>query len=259
MSRGKLDKATGNKIGTELPDVIEIRKATLLFLPDFISMGFPPGSKIPVAAVCLQDVTSTLEEVRHALFEALAYLLWYRERNEPPNDRLAIFFGVFYADDAALRLYAAGEHLANAIICMLEISSASLTKYRKTGKADRGSQQSVVGKFLKAEMPTHPITKAISVLIDSPAWLPTINYRNKWVHSKPPIIDGTGISYERRNRLQVSATSIGISFGGGDAPQYSVDELIAFIRPAAIRFTETVTAVVQYYIELLEEKQQRHW
>src|SRR5829696_9109463 len=101
MSRGKLDRATGDTIGSQLPDVITVRKASLQLQPDFISFGFPPESKIPIAAVCLQDVTSTLQEVRHALFEALAYILWYREREDPPNEHLALFFGRFYADDAS--------------------------------------------------------------------------------------------------------------------------------------------------------------
>lgn len=260
MSRGKLDKATGNKIGAELPNVTDIRKATLHLLPDFISMGFPPGSRIPIAAVCLQDVTSTLQEVRHALFEALAYILWYRERKNPPNEHLAIFFGRFYVDDAALRLYAAGEHLAEAIVCMLEISSADLKKYRKTGRPDDlGSKQSALGKYLMAELPDHPVTKAISALVASKEWLPTIKYRDVWVHSKPPIIDGTGISYERRNRLQVSATTIGISFGGGDAPQYTVDELIALVRPAGILFTTAATAVTDYYIDFLNNTHKTEW
>ncbi len=223
MSRGKLDKEAGNKIGADLPNVTEIRKQTLHLQPDFISIGFHPGSRIPIAAVCLQDVTATLQEVRHALFEALAYILWYREIADPPNEHLAIFFGRFYVDDAALRLYAAGEHLAEAIVCMLEIESRDLKKYRKTGRHDDlGSKQSALGKYLLAELPNHPITKAVSELISSKEWLPTIRYRDVWVHSKPPIIDGTGISYERRNRLQVSATTIGVSFGGGDAPQYTV-------------------------------------
>jgi hypothetical protein len=258
MSRGKLDKSTGDKIGSELPDVTEIRKATLQLQPDFISMEFPPGSRIPIAAVCLQDVTATLQEVRHALFEALAYILWYRERNEPPNHHLAIFYGRFYVDDAALRLYAAGEHLADAIVCMLEIDKESLRKYRKTGRPDdQGSQQSTVGKFLQAEMPTHQITKAISVLIASKEWLPTIHYRDIWVHKKPPIIEGTGISYERRNRLKVSEKSVWVTFGGGDTPEYTVDQLIGLVRPAAIHLTEAVTTVVEYYIRLLNENQKR--
>lgn len=254
MSRGKLDKLTGNRIASELPDVIEIRKATLQLQPDFISLQYPPGSRIPIASVCLQDVTSTLEEVRHALFEALAYILWYRERNDPPNDHLAVFFGRFYLDDAALRLYAAGEHLAEAIVCMLEIDKDGLRKYRKTGRPDDlGSQQSALGKFLKAEMSAHPITKAISELINSTEWLPTIKYRDVWVHRKPPIVEGMGISYERRNRLKVSDTGVWVSLGGGDAPEYTVDQLIALVRPAALQFTQTATQVIEYYIRMVNE------
>lgn len=254
MSRGKLDKVTGNRIAAELPDIIELRKTTLRLQPDFISFSYPPESRIPIAAVCLQDVTSTLQEVRHALFEALAYILWYRERTEPPNNHLAVFYGRFYVDDVALRLYAAGEHLAEAIVCMLEIDRERLRKYRKTGRPDnQGSQQSAVGKFLQAEMPAHPITKAVSVLIASKEWLPTIKYRDIWVHSKPPIIEGMGISYERRNRLHVSDSGVWVSFGGGDAPEYTLDQLIALVRPAAIQFTDAVSAVVEYYIRLLLE------
>ena len=254
MSRGKLDKETGNKIGASLPYVNEVRKATLYFQPDFISMRFPPGSTIPIAAVCLQDVTSILQEVRHALFEAHAYMLWYRERSEPRNDHAAIFFGRFYADDAALRLYAASEHLSEAIVCMLEISKEDLRRYRKTRRTDDyGSQQSAVGKFLKAELAGHQITKAVSKLISSSEWLPTITYRDIWVHKKPPIIEGSGIDYERRNRLLVSDRSIGVTFGGGDPAQYTIDELIELIRQASFHFTETVKSVVQYYSQLLTD------
>src|SRR5215218_1723998 len=134
MSRGKLDKVTARTIESQLPNVKDVRKAALQLQPDFISFGFPPGSTIPIAAVCLHDVTATLQEVRHALFQSLAYILWYREREDPPDEHKAVFFGRFYVDDAALRLYAAGEHLAEAIVCMLEISSSALNDYRKSGK-----------------------------------------------------------------------------------------------------------------------------
>src|SRR2546422_912961 len=124
MSRGKLDKETSARVEKELPNVLDVRTASLNLQPDLISMGFPPGSTVPVATVCLQDATSALEEARYALLEALAHIVWYSEKCEPPNETLAVFFGKFYADDAALRMYAAGEHLANAIINMLEIKKA---------------------------------------------------------------------------------------------------------------------------------------
>ena len=260
MSRGKLDKETAARVESGLPNLTEIRKATLSLQPDFISMGFPPGSTIPIAAVCLQDVTSTLQEVRYALFESLAHLVWYLEKSEPTNEHLAVFFGRFYADDAALRLYAAGEHLAKAITCSLGISNPDLKKHRKTGRRDdQGSEQSAVGKYLKAERFDHPITKTIVKLIDHDEWLQTINYRNEWVHSKPPIVEGQGIEYERRNRLKVSATHIGVSFGGGDAPKYKVDEVLGFIKPALSSFTQALIEIVEYYVEFLNKNQQREW
>ena len=53
MSRGKLDKETAEMIGRQLPDVESVRKASLAFNSNRISIGFPVGSSIPIAAVCL--------------------------------------------------------------------------------------------------------------------------------------------------------------------------------------------------------------
>jgi hypothetical protein len=224
-------------------------------------MGFPPGSTIPIATACLQDATSALEEARYALLEALAHILWHREKRERPNEGEAVFFGKFYADDAALRIYAAGEHLAHAIESMLEIKK-EVHDFKKLKLAKRKnvvSKQAIVGNYLIKNYPDHEITKTIRKLKESAEWKKTRKYRDDWVHSKPPIIKGMGIGYERRNRLQVSANSIGISVGGGDEPQYSVDELLSFIKAASFHLTEAVTTVVQEYVKLLNEKQQKAW
>lgn len=227
MSRGKLDKETSARVEKQLPNVGEVRTASLYLQPDSISMGFPTGSTIPIASVCLQDATSALEEARYALFEALAHIAWHRERCEPPDETGAVFFGKFYADDAALRVYAAAEHLANAIVSMLQIEK-KVGDFKKQMLAKRKSvlsKQAIVGNYLVANHPTHAITKAILRLKESEEWKKTRKYRDDWVHGKPPIISGMGIEYERRNRLIVSAGSISVSVGGGDEPQYSVEDL----------------------------------
>src|SRR5262249_46292543 len=162
--------------------------------------------------------TSTLQEVRYALFECLAHLWCYRDNRDPPSEALAVFFGRFYVDDAALRLYAAGEHLANAIVSMLEIDANDLKRF-KTG--NESSQQPTVGRYLIAERAGDPVTDAIIKLIARTKWLEAMNYRNEWVHSKPPILNETGIEFERRNRLQTWPGAVGISVGGGDEPKYS--------------------------------------
>ena len=259
MSRGKLDKETAARVEKELPDVLDVRTASLRLQPDFISRGFPPGSDIPIAAVCLQDATSMLEEARYALLESLAHIVWHREKRETPNESDAVFFGKFYADDAALRIYAAGEHLANAIVNILEIKKEvrEFKKQKLVKKKSVVSKQAIVGNYLIENNPSHEITKAILKLKESDEWKKTRKYRDDWVHSKPPIVKGMGIEYERRNRLKVTATSIGISFGGGDEPQYTVDDLLGVIKPALFLFTEAVTEIVEYYVDFLNKNQKR--
>jgi hypothetical protein len=68
-----------------------------------------------------------------------------------------------------------------------------------------------------------------------------------------------GIEYERRNRLIVTANSIGITIGGGDAPQYSVDNLLGFMKPALFLLTEAVTEVVEFYVDFLNKNQKKVW
>lgn len=188
-------------------------------------------------------------------------MVWHREKCEPPDERGAVFFGKFYADDAALRIYAAGEHLANAIVNMLEINK-QVREFKKTKLAKRKnvlSQQAIVGNYLIEHEPDHEVTKAILKLKDSDDWKKTRKYRDDWVHGKPPIIEGMGIDYERRNRLIVTANTIGISGGGGDAFQYSVNDLLGFMKPALFLLTETVTEIVEYYNEFLKQNHKTPW
>lgn len=252
MSREKIDNETAARIEEQLPNVNDLRTQALGFRPETICLSFPAKSTIPIAAVCLQDVTSTLQEVRYALMEVFAHLICYREKAKPSNEPLAVFFGRFFIDDAALRLYAAGEHLAEAIIAMLEIAKEDLNPFRKGGGESVGSTQRLVGKFLLKTKPDHEISKAIQQLIDTEEWSTTINYRNAWVHSKPPIVKGLGVQYERRNRLVVTDTYVGVNVGGGDEPEYSIDKLLGYVLPATFAFVKTTDVVIGCYDGLLK-------
>src|SRR5205085_1405973 len=146
--------------------------------PGFIPMHFPPESSVPVAAVCLHDAKRTVEEARYAFHEVLAHRKWYLEKRETPNEDAAAFFSRFYLDDTALRLYSAGEHLANAIVYMMGITKQDLEPYQK---GNRISLQVVVGHYLIKEHPAHSVTRAVLRLVNSAEWIKTVNYRNDWV------------------------------------------------------------------------------
>jgi hypothetical protein len=257
MSRGTLDGTDLKRISQETPDLSELEGRVLSLTPDFISMTFPPDSDVPIASVCFSDASNTLHEARYALFEVFAHQIWYLEKKDPPNEMAAAFFGHFYTDDAALRLYSAGEHLANGIIMMLKITDEELKPYKQKGK--RISQQSIVGNYLRKEKTNHPITKAVIGLADSKEWQATMTYRNKWVHKQPPTVEGLGIVFRRRVRWEPSPTGKvhTLHVGGGDKPEYSAEDLVGFIKPAMFKFKDTFTSVVEFYKELLKDAGKR--
>ena len=248
MSRGLLGKKLLKEIANQLPDIRQLNLDILSYGPELVSFRFPPDSTIPVASVCLHDAFHMLADARHAFHEILAHRAWYLEKRETPIERTAIHFTRFYADDVALRLYAAGEHLANAIIDMLEIKTPSLIPYKKK----RISRQIIVWEYIKREEPAHAITRAVEKLAQSQEWLATLKYRNDWVHGKPPIIKGLGIQYERRKRWVITDKYMGLSGGGGDEHTYSDEDLINMVKPALFVFVETLTDVTAWYVQLVE-------
>jgi hypothetical protein len=250
MSRGLLGKKLLKEIAKQLPDIKQLNRDILSYTPELVSFRFPSDSTIPVASVCLHDAFYMLADARYAFHEILAHRAWYLEKRETPSERTAIHFTRFYADDVALRLYAAGEHLANAIIDMLEIKKQNLVMYKKK----RISRQIIVWEYLKREESMHVITQAVKKLAHSKEWVATLNYRNDWVHGKPPIIKGLGIQYERRKRWEISDKHIGLSFGGGDKPRYSDKELINMVKPALFVFVEVLTDITAWYVQLVENR-----
>jgi hypothetical protein len=256
MSRGLLDSSELMRISKEIPELSDFHERVRGLSPDFISTIFAPESNVPLASVCLQDAVNTYEEARYALHEVFAHRMWYLEKKEPPNKEAAIFFSRFYADDAALRLYAAGEHLANGIIMMLEIDHRQLKPYKKK----RISQQSAVGHFLLKQKAHHPITKTVTRLVDSKEWCDTMEYRNRWVHEQPPTVEGLGIIYKRGRRwrdLPTGKEHVLCIGGGGDAPEYSIHTLVRFTQCAMFQFSDTLTSVIECYVGLLESRGMR--
>lgn len=251
MTRGFLRKSDLVRIDQQLPDVQHFGSLVMPLSVDLISGNFLPTSWVPVAAVCMQDAFHTLSEARYALHESLAHQQWYSNRQKEPNEMSAVFFARYYLDDAALRVYSAGEHLATAIVLMLEIPQEQIRK-RKRG---RTSLQVVVGKHLREQHPSHVLTQAVSNLVASEDWRLCQEYRNEWVHQQPPTVAGLGIQHHRERHWHEDPENKTwtLGFGGGDAPKYDVAILqTSFIAAlsATIAFAETCASS---YLEVLKD------
>lgn len=251
MSRGQLSEEDLTKLAEQLPELSHLQGLKGGLAPDLISIRFPPDSWVPVAGAALIDAISTAEEAAHALHECLAQQVWYRQRKTPPNEIAAVFFGRFYATDLALRVYARGEHVANAVRFMLDIDDTQLAAHRKL----KASQASNVGNFLLAHHPGHPITTGIAALGQSDAWRKTIQYRDRWTHEQPPTLEGLGMVYGRSRRWSDLRGAVGnvLRIGGSDTPEYTVGELLAFMKPAFEGLVDALRQVLEWYRAHLTE------
>jgi len=247
MARGWLDAEDLRQIARLLPDLSCVRSLALALNPQWISMKLPHHSTIPAAAVCFQDCEHTLSAAGYALHEAYAEKLWYEQRRVPPEPMSAIFFGKFFADDCALRLYAAGEQLADAVAAMMETDEPSLARYKKRFT----SRQARIGAYLAVERPSDPTTTALTALQQADGWQRTRNYRDFWVHEQPPRVEGLGISMRRGTRWTRTESGWAMGLGSGDAPDLTVDELLLFVRDGLLAFSRAFAAVLDQYIQRL--------
>ena len=157
----------------------------------------------------------------------------------------------FYTDDAAFRLYAAGEHLAEAITGMMELSEADLGAYRK----NRTSRQAVVGQYLVHEKSNHALGQTVATLAKAPEWKRAMDYRADLVHEQPPTIHGLGIVYNREKRWRPAkdGKTVELMIGGGDNPEFKTDEIIKSMTRALELLIETFEVSLAHYEEKLRQ------
>ena len=251
MTRGILPDDELKRIDAKLPNVIRLRQKALQMHPDFICMGFGTGSDIPVAAICFQDATDVLCSARIALCECYAHGIYYRQYKDPPKEGVAIVMEQFFLDDLAVRLYAVAEHLASAIIFMLELTDKDLKPF----KAKLISKQSIVGHYLKRHRPDHQITSALVKLSLSKDWQLSMDYRGRWVHNQPPTVKRLGIVYRRHSRWVRNGNTgnMVVHVGVGDKPEYSIAQVRDFLEQGLVELISATRACIDYFEGMLRD------
>ncbi len=250
VSRGSLPPDVYDTIGARLPDVLTLRHTALSLAPDWLSMKFPPGHQAPEAAVCFHDCTSVMSDIRHALFEYFAHRHYYREFRQPPDELVAVAMERFYLDDACLRLYAAGESLATAVILMLDVNRTLMNEYRDA----KTSEKSALAAYLRAHAADHVLTHPLFQLHELPEGRFTMTYRNRWVHEQPPTIAGDGVTYRRgaRRKYDGDGNPAYLAMTTGDAPELTIDVLAANVMRANEAFVSVVTRALAHYLAIVD-------
>lgn len=220
MSRGELGGPELEEINSLLPDLKPLETLVLDLDPRVLSTVYPHESSIPVASVCFGDACQTLSGVRYALHEFHAHGRWYRGLM-PPNELGALYFERYYLEDAAFRLYNAGEDLADALRLMLGITKEDLRQFAR----GRSSLQAQIGTFLLATRPVDEVTRAVGELLDSKAWTEAMKFRSKAVHEQTPSVEGLGPRYGRQLRWRTDGERWMLPIGGGDSARWLIHDL----------------------------------
>ncbi len=270
MLRGALDKTAISTISDKLPNLDSLlrRRVDLTVSMTRIALDFRNQPTIPIGGVCLCDAIDMLSASRFALFESYAHQLWYRQyATDVDNPELgALWYGRFFADDAALRLCVVVEYLADAIINLLELDIEKLKPYAR----GRAGHSTMIGEYLKKELPAHQITQWVEKLATSPEWKWTYKYRGDWVHKQPPLLHGFGLQFDREERWR-PATDRDIAAwrdsgvrpkrvmrSQGDTPRYTLDDLLRNAQGALFVGTSTTIALLDFYYSILESKSVNH-
>lgn len=244
------------EIISNLPGIINQKTAEWFHItpPEWIDSATGPNSSISISFICLSDALNVALSVDYALFQAHVNLTYFREEHpDAPKEKQAVDYCHFYIDDAALRIYAAGEHIANSIVNLLNISKENLKL------SNHASLATAVGHYLIKDRPKSQVTPIVEELGKSGAWIDTINYRNEWVHNQPRLIEhpGPGVNYKRRSRWrQWGKDSWMMGLGGDtwDKPETTIDNLLVMVTRAGFTLEKTVLEMSDLLYKEMEPK-----
>lgn len=225
--RGQLSEAALARIKESLPRASCLARIGRL-LPESVALHFDPDAGMDIAVVCLRDAAEYFQEAWLALHECKAGMEWYGVELDPPDEKMAIFVGRFFADDVALRIYSTAEHVAAFLQSYLGISEDDLKPY----SSGRTSKASMVGHYLMEEKPDHEMTKAVKEFIGREECKFALDYRNKWVHDQRPRIAGLGMVWKREKQWRETEEGRTLSIGMGDQPSLTVDTVASTMEVA---------------------------
>jgi len=229
---GNLPKEEVGKIILRIPNINNERFRLAIDINLFlINTDHLNNTNLIGAIECLDDARKRYSQIQYSLYEALTCVIWNREFALQPCEKNAIFTGEYYLIYATLLMYAAAEDISAFIIHFMNINTdikaffESKKGKRKLEKEDVTSNAAKIGIYLFEKNRGHPITKIILKLHKNSDWQKALEYRNTWVHEKPPTIKGSGVEFTREKNVTVDAN--GNKFITIKAPlqKYSINDL----------------------------------
>ena len=206
------------------------------------------------AIECLDDARKRYSQIQYSLYEALTCVIWNREFAIQPCEENAIFTGEYYLSYATLLMYAAAEDISFFIVHFLNIDVDIKAFFdteegkRKLESGNITSNAAKVGIYLFENNNGHPVTNIICKLHNNSDWHKALEYRNTWVHEKPPSIKGAGGEFTRKKNVIVDANGNEVMIIKAPPQKYSIDDLCNIVLNATKALAITLAELAEIVI-----------
>jgi hypothetical protein len=229
-----------------LAPTLQIQHVVLDYTPDFLATALHPESPLPNAWTSLVWASHACQDARYLLYLAHHDRLYYSRYKKPPDAFTADAIAVMFFTSFTLNVVAAENHLAIAALLA-------------DGGHIKEGWAPVAAKIVKK------LSKEFSVflqplLVEGTDWQWVRTFRERWFHLDPVRVKELGfqwcVSSERCFCVQDPVNkTLTCGLGGGDAPEVTVDEMLAKGRAAFELFSRQYALMVLH----LQERVRSEW
>lgn len=193
-------------------------------------------SRVRISQICFRDASNALRNTHYALGQAIGvkqYFLNLSQNNRDNNYVLAHIRSRFYADYVPLLLVSSAEHSREGLKELLQLP--------------KNSKWNSVKEFFANKYAKQNFTPRILEYIESENRTKIANYRNDWVHNKPPIIESPLYNLPRNDFIPKNSNILWIAGDVAVEPDYKWDELIELLKQGIVEVAEFLKVCVNLW------------
>lgn len=213
----------------------QIQQVVLDYPPNLLALALHPESSLPNAWTSLIWASHACQDAKHLLYLAHHDRLYYSHYKKAPDTFTANAMAVMYFTSFTLNVVAAENHLAIAALLA-------------DGGHIKDGWAPVAAKIVKKLSDEFAVFLQ-PLLVEGTDWQWVRAFRERWFHLDPVRVKELGlqwrVSSERRFGVHDPVNkTLTCGIGGGDAPEVSVDEMLAKGRTAFNLFARQYALIV---------------
>jgi len=191
-----------------------------------LGLGYHMGSSIPRAAIVMQQSATVVQTARYHIYMAHYERLRHHKYLTPPNIGGGNIHAYFNVTSFSLHAIASERHIRLALVLQHRINKAL-----NINSATSVTTEEAYKYLASVNSPYAGVIKPFDTDAD---WQWLQDYRNRYEHEDPMLVEELGLQYRLRSQLwevdedkETGAKTVSLSFNGGDPWETNVEEMLS--------------------------------